>query len=231
MQELQDKVAELLGQSIASGELDAAIKRKLDKTIDDILDDMLRSYSPFGKSLRAQLEKTLSVDMDLGIGGYNVLVADIVARRLAEAIQGEWAADLAKRLDEVLRAAPKTIKLSELLVKLAEGHEDTARDGRWSHATMLIERTEYGSRWVYLDPEPRNEREKYRFKWRLLVHDDGEISRVSGDDAEGSKRTLLAGRRYGMEGLLFQLHAGKTRLELDRDPGLHEHEYDHEGQD
>jgi hypothetical protein len=231
MQELQDKVTELLGQTIASGELDASIKRKLDKTIDDILDDMLRSYSPFGKSLRAQLEKTLTVDMDLGIGGYNVLVADIVARRLAEAIKGEWAADLAKHLDHVLRAAPATIKVSELLEKLAEGYEDTARDEEWDHATMLIERTEYGSRWIYLDPEPREERDKYRFKWRLLVSTDGEISSVCGDDTEGSERTLLAGRRYGMEGLLFQLHAGKTRLEMDRDIGLHEHEYQHEGQD
>jgi hypothetical protein len=230
MQELHAKVTEQLGLTIASGDLDAMIRAKLNKTIDDVLDDLLRSWSPFGKALRAQLEKALNVDMDLGIGGYNVIVADIVTHRIDEAIKGKWAADLNKHLDDTLRAAPETIKVSELLEKLADGNEDTARDEEWSNATMLIERTEYGSRWIYLDPQPRTEREKYQFKWRLLVSDAGEVSSVSGDEIEG-KRKLLVGRRFGMEALLFQLYAGKTRVEMDREPGLHEHEYEHEGQD
>jgi hypothetical protein len=42
MQELQDKI-HILGQTIASGDLDEMIRRKPSKTIDDILDDLLRS--------------------------------------------------------------------------------------------------------------------------------------------------------------------------------------------
>lgn len=227
MQALQDKINELVGEKIASGDLDELIKKKLDKTIDDILEDLLRSWSPFGKSLKEQLEAGLNVNLDLGIGGYNQLVADIVAQRLESALHGRWKADLEAQVDEMLRAAPATIKLSELLARLAETYEREAADEEWESATMLVETSEYGSRWVYLDPKPRSSADKYRFMWSMLLTDEGEISSVRHVDFERHHhgKEMFGGRRYGMENVLFHLHAGKTKVVCDLREGIHEHEY------
>lgn len=229
MQELQAKVAELLGQTIASGELDEMIRARLGKTIDDILDDLLKSWSPLGKSLKEQIGAGLNVNLNLGLGGYNQLVADIVQQRLDAAIHGTWAADMRTQLDEMLRAAPASIKLSELLTKLAEDHKDEAQTEEWEHATLLVEKTTYKSTWVHLDPKPRSEDEKYRFQWSLLIGEDGELTSVHafGDSHRKDSRELFS-RKRGMEALLFQLHAGKSKIEIDRGEGLHELEYEYD---
>ena len=231
MQELQDKITELLGQTIASGALDGMIREKLGKTVDGILADLLSMYSPLGRSLREQLEAALNVNLDLGLGGYNQLVADLVSRRLDAAVEGQWKADLQASLDKMLRAAPASIKVSELLARLVEDHDSDARDdGDWEHATMLIDKTQYKSTWVYLDPHPRSESERYRFMWSFLVTEDGEIAsaRCKDDDHRDTSRELFR-RKRGMEALLFQLHAGKSKVVFDLGEGLHVLDYPHDG--
>lgn len=234
MKEIQDKIAEHLAQMAASGDIDNMIREKLAKMVDGIINDLLGPWSPLTKTVKAQIESQLNVNLDLGLGGYNELVATIVSQRLDAAIQGTWKASLEESLDKMLRAAPASIKLSDLLERLADDHERDAHAGGWEHATMLVEQSQYGSTWVYLDPQPRGEHEKYKFLWSLMISKDGELwsasesvrgVEIGTSSSARTRRRDLFDRKVGMEAFLFQLHAGKSKIEIDREPGLHEHEY------
>lgn len=227
MEALQDKIAEIIAAKIASGELDEVIKAKIDNVVEAILDNTLNRWSPFAKALEEGIKQSINVDVDrLGLSGYNEMVAQLVQQKLDDAMRGDWSAKLSAHLDEILRHAPKTVKLSELFVEFAEMHKFDAEVHDWPNATMLVDDTEYGSRWVYFDPQPRAYSSKHMFGWSILVSKDGTIHSVSGSNERGRDREVLFGRPLGgMDGKLWQLFAGKSVLEFDVGEGLHEHFY------
>ena len=127
---------------VASGKLDQMIETKLDKCIDDILDNMLRSYSDFGKSLREGIGNSLQVNVEeLGLSGYNSIISGMIKAKVESAITGTWRVQLEADIDTMLRAAPETIKVSEIAEKIREENEDNAREegvGVWDvHRTKV----------------------------------------------------------------------------------------------
>ena len=232
---LTAKVQELLAEQISGGKLDDLIRKKLADLIDSLLTDQLRPYSSLGQALEEQLSQALNVNLrELGLGGYNLLVAEVVRSHLDTQLKGQWAEQLKQQVDSMLRGAPAEIKLSELFVQFAEGWTEHAQNEEWAHATMHVGASEYRSTWVYLDPEPHDdEREHWRFMWRMLIDDKGELRDAEQYQAAarsklgtlGAERRKLFTTHHGFEGLLFQLRAGKTKIIIDRKPGLHEHDY------
>lgn len=222
MQELEAKITETFRGLVESGRVDEIIRSKLEKCIEDIFDDTLRSYSPFGKSLREAVSAGLAFDVErLGVGGYQAMVVDIIKGKVDASLSGEWADKLKADVDELLRAAPATIKLSELLAKLAEDHEDEAAREEWEGATMIVDAPKHGSTWVSLSPS--GERKSYMATWRFAVGENGEIFGLSVDGKEA--KGLREGTLRGMERYIFQLQSGATKVELDLSPGVHEREY------
>jgi hypothetical protein len=232
---LEAKLQELLAENIRSGTFDEMIRKKLVDLVDGLLSEQLRSWSPFGESVKKQLAAALNVNLSqLGLGGYNVLVAEVVRSRIEAQVKGEWAEQLKQQVDSMLRHAPAELKLSQLFEEFVEGWTEAAHSDGWAHATMHVSASEYRSTWVYIDPKPYDDdRDRYGFMWRLLIGDDGDLCEAeqyqtaarSKSVSAGAERRSLFSSHHGFEGLLFQLRAGKTKIIIDRKPGLHEFEY------
>ncbi|MBX4159222.1 hypothetical protein K4A07_19050, partial [Lactiplantibacillus plantarum] len=83
-------------------------------------------------------------------------------------------ARLAEDIRELLNIAPAEIKLSEIAKGMIEGRHD---DGYGEVITVIVERSDYGSTWLYLDEEEhRPDRDKYQCQHSLLLNKDGTIS-------------------------------------------------------
>lgn len=230
MQELQDKINELVAAKVAAGELDEMISKKLDATLAEVVDNLLGRWSDFSKNLTKSLGEAINVDLErLGLGRYNEAVAALVGERVDAAFEGNFAEQLKRSLDDTLRGAPAEVKLSEILAKLASDNEEEARQEEWEYATMLVKRSEYGSTWVYFDPKERGEDEGYNYAWSMLVDQDGMIGSVYSVEERHSRRTdrkmLFGDRRYGLERYLFHLYVGGTKIVMDLGPGVHTHDY------
>ena len=212
-----------IGKLLDSGKIEALIEKQIEATFKNVIEESLRSYGDFGKELQAHFNAALNFDPDrVRIPEYNAMVAHIVERKLAEFFHQEGAAKISAAMDEILKPAPKEMKLSELVEELkktaVEHHEF---DSSNPHVSVHIdEKSTYGSRWVRMDHRP--DKGRYDCEFSFLASDYGGIHalRFAGQDP---KKSLFIGGYFGFERDLFRLHAGGTKLIFDEfDTEIHD---------
>jgi hypothetical protein len=216
MKELEQAVMTSLANVVASGAIETAIEEKLTKTITSIIEDQLRSYSPFGEALKEHIQAALQVDFStLGLPGYNDLILKLVRRKVGELTQ-ESLSQVDAQLTKLLAPAPAEIKLSALVARFIEQNANQfscSCDGP-DRITLHVEESQYGSRWISLDKEEG--KADYECAIRFGVMDfDGRIFGLRFDRREIEK-TLFVGLG-GIEREIFQLHAAGSRLIVDGD--------------
>lgn len=83
---IQEQVQSALNNIVESGTIEKIIAQKVEKAIEDILSDSLRSYSDFGKKLEEVVKQSLQIDLSkISTLGYQQIVVDIVKQKLQEA--------------------------------------------------------------------------------------------------------------------------------------------------
>lgn len=194
--------------------IEKEVQTRVDKLIVESIDRALRSYSDTGKLIEKAIEEALRVDR-LDLPSYGATVAGMlktqIEARVAPLVAGQLAADM----DELLKLAPKEVKLSEIAAYMLKSHEE---EGDWGpRITVDVERNDYGSTWIKLDDEEALERrDLYKAKFRLLVDKDGRISGFyAGEDKVSAKSWI--GAAYGIEQKLRAYVACGTKLIIDED--------------
>lgn len=219
MQELKQAVSAAFDKIVASGVIEQAIEKKLTETITSAIDEQLRSYSDFGKSIKEQVSQALAIDLSqAGLPTYGHLVTEIVRRRVETSMTGEFAAQLEKDLAELLAPAPAEITLEQLVEQYIKYYED-GREGE--PFTLLIENDGRGFQYVCLDKEARTS--KYSCDYRIGVHDGKVFSLHFGH--QDVEKSLFVGPIGGFERLLFQLFSAKSKLIIPADVDTHSHDY------
>lgn len=223
MEQLQSAVTAAFANIVASGAIEQAIEAQLTKTVKTIIDDELRSYSPFGEELKARVKTAMQVNFDdLGLPGYNDLILKIVRRQVDAYANDAIANQVEKQLGKLLEPAPAEIKLTELVESFIESNVERygcSCERGPSRITLHIEPTGYGSRWIRLDKEPG--KDKYECGISFLVGDQGGHISALRVDRHDVTKTMFVGL-YGFEQKLFQMHAAGTKLVIDAD----EHDID-----
>lgn len=226
MFDLEQAIVSAVRNLVESGRLTEKVAEHADKMLDDIVGDVLRSYSDLGKQIKEAVKKSLSIDPEeLGLAGYNRVVLDTIRGRLQRAIHQVGVEKLQKDLDELLGTnAPETLKLSKLIEEFKEWAANWgATTGR---CTIILEETQYKSRWLRLDREAR--KDKYQCQFAILIGQDGHPSFTRIEHADPNKAIML-GKLDGFAQRLFQLRAAGTKLEIDQedfDDSLARDDYD-----
>jgi hypothetical protein len=212
MKELESAIVAAFTKMAETGAIQAIIEKKIEKTVDEILGDALRSYSDFGKNLSEVIKGAMNVDLrQLGLVGYNDIVLKIVKAKLDHSMEVFGKAQIEKYLEELLKCPPAEIKLSELVEQLKEAHSDDER----YECTCIVEwgKSDGWGR-VYLDKN--GDKRKYDCEHSLSFTKEGEIYSFSIEGRDPSKK-IFCGPFYGFERTLFQMYAAKTRLIVDED--------------
>ena len=188
------------------------IASRVDKLVRESIDDALRTYSTTGKLIKSAVEDALKVDR-IDLPSYGDVVSKILKAQIeanvSDLVQGKLAEDMA----ELLSLAPKTIKLSEIAAEMLEQHSDKYGEV----ITVIVERNERGSAWVFLDEDNvYRSREKYQAKIRMLIGQDLRISHASIGDRDMSKSQSI-GRAYGLEQKIRAYVACGTEIVIDED--------------
>jgi len=210
--DFRNAVIESLDKVIASGKIEEMIEAKLTKTIESILDDALRSYGDFGKSIGEQVNASLKIDEHLGLPAYNDLVLKIVQRQIDTQIGGAMQSQLAEQLADLLKTPPAEVKLSDLTKEFSEfAIKDIDRDHS-DYFTFGMEQSSRGYRHLWFDP--KGGKSQYSCKYRLGVTSEGRVFTLSIDGENPDKR-LFVGPFYNFERTLFQMKVAGTKLIFD----------------
>lgn len=212
MKELESAIVAAFSKMAETGAIQTIIEKKIEKTVEEILSEALRSYSEFGKGLTGIIKASLNVDLhQLGLVGYNDIILKIVRAKLDTSMEVFGKAQIEKDLEELLKSPPAVIKLSELVEQLKEKH----CDGDFHECTCIVD---WGNSdgWgrVYLDKDA--DKRKNDCEHSLAFTKEGEIYSFSIDGRDPSKK-IFCGPFYGFERTLFQMYAAKTKLVIDKD--------------
>jgi hypothetical protein len=211
--ELSNLISAAVAEKMTPDFIEKEVNTRVAKLIEESVDRALRRYSDTGKLVTEAVEAALRVDR-IDLPSYGLTVAAIlkaqIEARVSELVAGKLSADM----EELLSLAPKEIKLSTIADEMRERHDG---DAYGPIITVIVERNEYGSTWLYLDEDECHEaRDKYRCDYRLLVGSDGKIASATLKEAD-IKSGRHVGRAYGLEQKIRAYYACGTTIIIDED--------------
>lgn len=193
--------------------IEKEVATRVDKLIVESIDRALRSYSDTGKLIERAVEDALRVDR-LDLPSYGSTVLSILKAQIEATVAPLVAGQLAKDMEDLLSLAPKEVKLSQIADEMRKHRES---EGWGPVITVEVERTEYGSAWVYLDENQHHERRaEHEAQHRLLIGKDGVIS-GGWLDRRPMQDGEYVGRNYGLAQKIRAYVACGTKIILDED--------------
>lgn len=210
-------LASLISNAVAARMTPEFIEKEViartDKLIVESIDRAFRSYSDTAKVIEKAIEDALRVER-LDLPTYGNMVAAMLKAQIEATVAPVIAGRLSEDIAEILKLAPAGIKLSQIADDMRERHDGDA----WGAViTVIVEHSEYGSTWVYLDDDAaRERRDKHNCPYRLLIGKDGKIASavLREHDIKSSKHF---GSSYGLEQKLRAYFACGTVIEVDED--------------
>lgn len=189
------------------------VATRVQKLVTEAVDDALRSYSDIGKQIKEAVHASLKVN-DLNLPSYGLLVTGMIEKQVKDHAGALIDARLAEDIRELLNIAPAEIKLSQIAKSMIEDRHD---DDYGEVITVIVERNDYGTTWLYLDEEEhRPSRDKYLCRHSLSLNKDGTISSARLDKRD-LKDTHHVGRNYGLPDRIRAYYAAGTKIVLDED--------------
>lgn len=209
------------------GFVEKIVKSHLEKTIESVVSDSLRSYSDFGKNLSKKVEEVLQINLDkLDIPSYNQLILATITDHLNAVVHEQGVNRMKEQLDSILLTSKEEYKLSEIMEELSEeidgldelDYEDT------HEMTLIIDREWGWTTRIYFDAE--SDKEKYDCKYCIYVDTKtGQVDSIRISDTsfrskkeykEFDTKTIMGGF-YGLEQTLFKMYARRSKLVIDED--------------
>lgn len=209
------------------GFVEKIVKSHLEKTIESVVSDSLRSYSDFGKNLSKKVEEVLQINLDkLDIPSYNQLILATITDHLNAVVHEQGVNRMKEQLDSILLTSKEEYKLSEIMEELSEEIEGLDElDYEDTHEmTLIIDREWSWMTRIYFDAE--SDKEKYDCKYCIYVDaKTGQVDSIRIRDTsfrsnkeykEFDAKTIMGGF-YGMEQTLFKMYARRSKLVIDED--------------
>lgn len=209
MTEMSNLIADAVARKLTPEFIEQEIDTRVGKLVVEAVDKALRSWSDTGKLIETAIENSLRVDR-LDLPSYGSTVTAMLKAQIEARVSDLVAGRLAEDMDELLKLAPKSVKLSEIAAEMIRG-----RDGYGEVITVIVKHTEYGSTWLCLDEnEAYEERHDHRCAVRLLIDKGGKIASATLDDRD-INTTKVLGNRYGLAQKVRAYYAAGTIIEID----------------
>lgn len=203
---VQDKFAEIVG----SGFIEEQVKKQLQETIKGAVEQSLRSYSDFGKSIEKALKESITGGK-FDFPDYNQLVSNWVMDIVNNTLISEGKAQITKNLEEFFKPLEKSEwLLSEIVSKYIE-HIRENEDEESGELTIIVDKDKHHltkEYWdVYLDSKPN--KSKYNCNIALRINETGVWNVTLGSKSMDKDKFPL---HYNFESFLFQLFSTKAKI-------------------
>lgn len=212
-QNLTDLISRAVTARMTPEFIEKEVNSRVDKLITEAIDMSLRSYSDTGKLIEAAIADALKVDK-LDLPSYGHVVTKMLKAQIENIVAPMVAGRLSADMEELLSLAPKEVTLSGIAKDMLAQHEG---EGYGEVITVIVQRNDYGSAWVYLDEgHVYSDRDKYQAAVRLLISKDGIVASATINDRD-IKKIDHVGRAYGLEQKVRAWVACGTVITLDED--------------
>ena len=214
MKELQQIVNEQINTMITNGAIETMIATKLNETIKECVNDAMRSYSDFGKTIKEKIEEAINADLSsVTIPEYNTFISQLVLESYTETMNEQGKAHMKELLDKHLAPVPKEITAQDLLDKVKSYWADEARQN--GHEEIEIE-------WEQQDTAIYMKVKHPEYDWQFIKvtfynHSEADtntyhIGYINEDDKTISGCITGATHAMGLAGYFYKLYCAGTKI-------------------
>lgn len=205
----------------SDGLIEKVIQAQIEKTIKDIIDDLFRSYSDFGKDLKEKLSESIKLNVgNIDLPRYNVMIENAIKEQATLLMNSEHKKLIDERVSGILKIEEKPEwKLSEIISKIIEEETERAHEEGWESGSFHFDGQESkdGLTFIRIDIEPN--KKKYQCGIDICIHNDtGFIhSAEVGDYKSKNFSNKFLGTFHGAELLIFRLYSQGVKIIVDID--------------
>lgn len=206
---LSDFIVAEVHKQTSEEALRTKVEAKIGESVKAAVDQAFRSYGDIGKQIEQAVTNSLRIEKHLDVPAYGVMVMAVLRNKMDEVLSGLINERLSAEMADILKLAPKEVKLTDVVEKMIADLDQHDRYG--THVTCIIEESEYskGYHHIYLDEE--EDKRKYDCAVQISVDPDGKIYnlRIGQRDA---KTTIIMGAKYGWEKMIFAAYCSGSKL-------------------
>lgn len=223
--DLNKMMNDALGQMKEENFVEGVVRKRLEKTVTEIVGDLFREYSDFGKKLKGYIEENLNINFkNLGIEGYNGLVLAALKEELDKAITVQGIEKIKQVTEEILSDTKEEYKLTEIIEKLkGESYKEEWEFDYDEKISLTIEDGGSGYKHIYLDKEEKDS--IYSCDYQIDLDKNGKPYSIKLRDNEINTKKILGGL-YGLEKLLFKIYASGSKIILDQGNDADDYDYE-----
>lgn len=213
---IENCVQEKFQEIVSSGFIEEQIKKALEKTVAESIEESLRSWSDFGKELKSKISEAVKIEkLELKLPEYNQLVCNWII----EMINDQLIADSRKQIEENIKKFFKPLekdeyKISEIIEEFKKTiiDKDEYCEGE---ITFIADKESLNCKGYfdfYFDEEPN--KGKYSCDYSFGINERGLwCMNIKGANVEKMKSPNL----YNFDSFMFQLFASKVKIINDSD--------------
>lgn len=212
--DIQVIVQQQLEKIIQEGKLEEIIRAKVEKTLEEVVQDAVRSYSDFGKGLKEEINKAFKINFErISAVDYNHIVVTIVKEQLDKNLLTSVKEPIIEEINGYLgELEKKEWRLSEIVDKLKETIDDRGDGGE---ITLHVERSNYGSTYIYMDVEEGKRQHDCEYYFSLTTKTGIPYMFRSGKWHPHNGDLRVDTLHGSFEKLLFRLYAQKCTIIID----------------
>lgn len=229
MIDLNKIVNDTLGKLEEEKFVETVVKKRLEKTITEIIDDTFREWSDFGKNLKEYIGKNLNVNLEnLGLEGYNTLALTAIKEELDKCITIQGIEKIKELTKEILSDVKPEYTLSEIIESLKDSSlKEEYEYDEGDSVAIIIDGKDDGYKHIYLsEEEPTSiyrSVSKYDYDYQIDIDKEGKPYSIKLKNKEIDTKKILGGL-YGVDKLLFKIYSSGAKIILDK--GMDPEDYD-----
>lgn len=212
-QNLTDFILAEVHRQTSEEAIRSLIEQKIGSTIKAAVESAFRSFGDVGKQIEKAVTSALQIGDTLDVPSYGNMVMALLRVKMDEVLAPLVNERLGAEMAEILKLAPKEVKLSELVKTMIA---ECDRQDRWgSSVTCIVDESGTpGYRWIYLDQD--REKSKHSCEAQLGVDPDGKIYHLV-IDRKDAKTTVVLGAYEAWKKQLFAAYCCGSKLIADED--------------
>lgn len=195
-------------------ELRKIVEQKIGACVKEAVDRSMRSFGNVGQQIEKAVGKALEIGDQVDVPSYGNMVMAVLRAKMDEVLTPLVNGRLAAEMNDILKLAPKEVKLSDI-VKLLVDDVD-AQDRYGSSITCIVEdsQTVIGYQHIYLDPEM--EKRKYECAVQLGVDPAGKIYSLT-IERKDARTTVVLGEYDPYKKALFAAYCCGSKFIVDEE--------------
>lgn len=208
----EEVVQKQMNKLISEGFLEKVAREQLEKTVKDIIQELLRGYSDFGIALKKDIKSKLKVDLTrLDITEYNIMLMDIIQKEFHKSLESavkpirEIVMDITGELEK------KEWTLEEIVDEFIEcvmGDVGCSCDYEGEITVHAEEDVQH--KWVTVHLDEESDKAQHLCKYRFLFSTD----EGRGIFMYSKENVKQLDPDYGFDRFLFRIYASRAAVTM-----------------